>query len=107
MGRKNNLPLIQNIEVVDVAAEGKAIAKIDGMVVFIPYVVPGDVLDVQVTKKRKSYIEALPVTFHKYSPLRQAPVCEHFGVCGGPAVTPSSPMLSSPASLPAASRRPH
>lgn len=83
MGRKNNLPLIQNVEIVDVAAEGKAIARLEGMVIFIPYVVPGDVLDVQVTKKRKSYVEALPVTFHKYSPLRQAPVCEHFGVCGG------------------------
>lgn len=75
--------MIQNVEVVDVAAEGKAIAKIEGMVIFIPYVVPGDVLDVQVTKKRKSYVEALPVTFHTYSPLRQNPVCEHFGVCGG------------------------
>lgn len=75
--------MIQNVEIVDVAAEGKAIARLEGMVIFIPYVVPGDVLDVQVTKKRKSYVEALPVTFHKYSPLRQAPVCEHFGVCGG------------------------
>ena len=83
MGRKNSLPLIQNVEVVDVAAEGKAIAKVEGMIIFIPYVVPGDVLDVQVTRKRKSYVEALPVTFHKYSPLRQTPVCEHFGVCGG------------------------
>lgn len=83
MGRKNSLPLIQNVEVVDVASEGKAIAKVEGMIIFIPYVVPGDVLDVQVTRKRKSYVEALPVTFHKYSPLRQTPVCEHFGVCGG------------------------
>jgi 23S rRNA (uracil1939-C5)-methyltransferase len=83
VGRRNNLPLIQNIEIVDVAAEGKAIARIEGMVVFIPFVVPGDILDVQVTKKRKSYMEALPVTFHKYSSQRQVPVCEHFGVCGG------------------------
>ncbi|HEY4786277.1 MAG TPA: 23S rRNA (uracil(1939)-C(5))-methyltransferase RlmD [Bacteroidales bacterium] len=83
MGRKNNLPLIRGIEVTDIAAEGKAIAKIEGMVIFIPYVVPGDVLDVQVTKKRKNYMEALPVTFHKYSEQRQVPVCEHFGVCGG------------------------
>jgi 23S rRNA (uracil1939-C5)-methyltransferase len=83
VGRKNNLPLIREVEIVDVAAEGKAIARIDGMVIFIPYVVPGDIIDVQVTKKRKSYMEALPVTFHKYSPIRQKPVCEHFGVCGG------------------------
>jgi len=83
VGRKNNLPLIQEVEIVDIAAEGKAIARIDGMVIFIPYVVPGDIIDVQVTKKRKSYMEALPVTFHKYSQQRQKPVCEHFGVCGG------------------------
>lgn len=82
-GRKNNLPLIREVEIVDIAAEGKAIAKIDGMVIFVPYVVPGDVIDVQVIKKRKSYMEALPVAFHKYSADRQKPVCEHFGVCGG------------------------
>jgi len=83
VGRKNNLPLIQNVEIVDIAAEGKAIARIDGMVIFVPFVVPGDIIDVQVTRKRKSYMEALPVTFHKYSTQRQKPVCEHFGVCGG------------------------
>lgn len=82
-GRKNNLPLIREVEIVDIAAEGKAIAKIDGMVIFVPYVVPGDIIDVQVTKKRKSYMEAMPVTFHKYSPDRVDPLCEHFGVCGG------------------------
>ncbi len=75
--------MIREVEIVDVAAEGKAIARIDGMVIFVPYVVPGDIIDVQVTKKRKSYMEAIPVTFHKYSPMRQKPVCEHFGVCGG------------------------
>lgn len=75
--------MIREVEIVDVAAEGKAIARIDGMVIFIPYVVPGDIIDVQVTKKRKSYMEALPVMFHKYSSIRQNPVCEHFGVCGG------------------------
>jgi len=83
VSRKNSLPLIRGVEIVDVAAEGKAIARIEGMVIFIPYVVPGDIIDVQVTKKRKSYMEALPVLFHKYSPLRQDPICEHFGVCGG------------------------
>lgn len=82
-GRKNNLPLIREVEIVDIAAEGKAIAKIDGMVIFVPYVVPGDIIDVQVTRKRKSYMEANPVLFHKYSADRQKPVCDHFGVCGG------------------------
>lgn len=83
MGRKNNLPLIREVEIVDIAAEGKAIGKIEGMVIFVPYVVPGDVVDVQVTKKRKNYMEAIPVAFHKLSASRQKPVCEHFGVCGG------------------------
>jgi 23S rRNA (uracil1939-C5)-methyltransferase len=81
--RKNNLPLIREAEIVDVAAEGKAIARIDGMVIFVPFVVPGDVVDLQVTKKRKSYMEARVVTFHQLSKIRQNPVCEHFGVCGG------------------------
>lgn len=83
MAKKKSLPLIQEVEIIDIAAEGKAIAKIDGMVIFIPFVVPGDVVDVQVTKKRKSYMEALPLTFHKYSDLRISPACEHFGTCGG------------------------
>ena len=83
MGKKKNLPIICNVEIEDIAAEGKAIAKIDGLVIFIPYVVPGDIVDVQVTKKRSNYMEALPVLFHKYSEVRQQPACEHFGVCGG------------------------
>jgi 23S rRNA (uracil-5-)-methyltransferase RumA len=83
VGRKNKLPLIREVEIVDIAAEGKAIAKIEGMVVFVPYVVPGDIIDVQVVKKKKNYIEAVPVHFHKYSPIRKQPVCEHFGTCGG------------------------
>src|SRR5512137_2030541 len=67
----------------DVAAEGKAIGKIDGMIVFVPFVAPGDIVDVQVIRKRKNYIEALPVTYHKLSKERIEPVCIHFGLCGG------------------------
>lgn len=71
MGRKRNRkPLLENIEIVKLAAEGKAIAKVDDKVVFVTNVIPGDVVDVQVTKKRKSYMEGHPVVFHKYSDLR-------------------------------------
>jgi len=80
---KKPLPLIENVEITNVAAEGKAIAKIDNKVIFITQTVPGDIVDIQVTKKRKSYLEAVPVKFHKYSDIRTEPVCEHFGVCGG------------------------
>ena len=84
MGRqKRSLPQIENVEITDVAAEGKAIARIDNKVIFITQVVPGDVVDIQVTKKRKSFMEAVPVKFHKYSDIRVDAFCEHFGVCGG------------------------
>ena len=84
MGRnRNRKPLLENIEIVKLAAEGKAIAKVDEKVVFVTNVIPGDVVDVQVTKKRKSYMEGHPVVFHKYSDLRVDAFCEHFGVCGG------------------------
>lgn len=83
MGKKKSFPIIQGVEIVDIAAEGKAIAKIDGMVIFVPFVVPGDVVDVQIIKKRKSYMEASPLTIHKFSDLRRKPACEHFGICGG------------------------
>ena len=84
MGRKRkSLPLLEKVEIIDVAAEGKAIAKIDNKVVFITQVVPGDIVDVQVIKKRKSFMEGIPVKFHKYSDIRVEAFCEHFGVCGG------------------------
>jgi 23S rRNA (uracil1939-C5)-methyltransferase len=83
MRKKKNLPLISHLEIVDVAAEGKSIGKADGVVVFVPYTAPGDIIDVQVTRKRKNYMEALPIAFHKYSEIRTLPVCEHFGMCGG------------------------
>ncbi len=84
MARKRKpFPVLENIEITDVAAEGKAIAKVDNMVVFVPYVVPGDVVDLQIRRKKHSYAEAEAVRFHKYSPKRTEPFCKHFGVCGG------------------------
>lgn len=75
--------IVENILITDVAAEGKAIAKIDGMTVFVPFVVPGDIVDIQITRNKKSYAEGKAIRFEKYSEIRTTPVCEHFGVCGG------------------------
>ncbi len=81
--KKKDLPLLEGIEITDVAAEGKAMARVDDLVVFVPYVVPGDVVDLQLTRKKHSYAEATAVAFHRMSPHRVEPVCPHFGVCGG------------------------
>ena len=81
--KKKELPLLEQITITDVAAEGKALARVNDMVVFVPYVVPGDVVDLQVKRKKHSYAEAVAVKFHEYSPLRSKPFCKHFGVCGG------------------------
>lgn len=81
--KKKALPLYPSVEVVTVAAEGKAIAKVDNMVIFVPYVVPGDIIDIQVTRKKNSYAEGKAVRFEKYSENRCDAVCEHFGTCGG------------------------
>lgn len=77
------LPLIENVRIEAVAAEGKALAHVDEKVVFVPYVVPGDVVDLQVKKKKHSYMEAVAVKIHEYSHLRDEPFCRHFGICGG------------------------
>ena len=87
--RRKKLPLYENIEIIDLAAEGKAIAKIKTgeddkeMIVFVSGCVPGDIVDIQVNRKKKSFMEAYPVNFHKYSDLRVPARCAHFGVCGG------------------------
>ena len=83
MGRRKRLPILENIEIIDAGAEGKAIAKHNDMVIFVNRVVPGDIVDIQVSKKRKSYLEGYPIKFHKYSDDRVEAKCEHFGVCGG------------------------
>lgn len=84
MSRKRKpLPLYENVEIESVAAEGKCVAHVDDKVVFVPFVVPGDVVDLQVTKKKHKYCEARAVNFIKRSPIRIEPRCEHFGVCGG------------------------
>ncbi len=84
MGRsRKNKPLYEAVEIIDIAAEGKAIAKIDDVVLFVQQGIPGDIVDVQVSKKRKRFQEGYVVKFHKYSEKRVEAFCEHFGVCGG------------------------
>jgi 23S rRNA (uracil1939-C5)-methyltransferase len=84
VGRKTkNLPLLQNVEILDAGAEGKAVARVDGVVVFTTNVIPGDVVDIQVTKKREKYLEGRVVAIQKPSPDRVEAFCEHFDLCGG------------------------
>ena len=83
MRKKKALPLLENVTISTVAAEGKALARVDDKVVFVPYVVPGDVVDLQVKKKKNSYMEAVAVRIHQESDLRAKPFCQHYGVCGG------------------------
>jgi 23S rRNA (uracil1939-C5)-methyltransferase len=84
MSRRNKeLPLLEQVEIIDAGAEGMAVARVDGLVIFVPFVVPGDVVDIQLYKKKKNYAEGRAVRFHQQSPLRVEQACPHFGVCGG------------------------
>ena len=81
--KKKPLPVLEDVEITGLAAEGKAIARVDDGVVFVPFAVPGDVVDLQVTRKRHRYMEAVVTRVKQFSPRRVQPVCRHFGVCGG------------------------
>ena len=81
--KKKNLPLLKDITITGIAAEGKALTRIDDMVVFVPYCVPGDIVDMQVTKKKHSFMEARVERIVKPSEERCEAVCKHYGVCGG------------------------
>ena len=74
---------MENIEIEAFAAEGKALARVDDLVVFVPFAAPGDVADIKLSRKRKQHAEGRIVAFKKYSPDRTEPFCSHFGVCGG------------------------
>lgn len=76
-------PLLENIEIQKIAAEGKSIAYVDEKVLFVPNTVPGDIVDVQVTRKRKNFLEGFVVNIRQESDLRTQPFCPHFGICGG------------------------
>ncbi len=84
MARKRTpLPLYENVEILDAGSEGKAVARVDNRVVFVPFVVPGDVVDIQVLRKKKRFFEGKAVKFHRYSEKRAEAACSHFGLCGG------------------------
>ena len=83
MGRRKELPLLERIRITDIGAEGNALARVDNQVVFVPMLIPGDVVDIKIRRKRKKYLEGSVVRFHEYSPDRIKPVCRHFGICGG------------------------
>lgn len=81
--KRKELPLLEGVEITGVAAEGKSIARVNDMVVFIPYGAPGDIVDVKIDKKKHSYAEGHIVNLVKPSEVRQDPFCQHFCVCGG------------------------
>lgn len=77
------MPLLEKVRIMEIGAEGNAIARIDNQVIFVPMLIPGDVVDIRVRKKRRKFMEGTVVRFHEYSPDRIKPRCAHFGVCGG------------------------
>jgi 23S rRNA (uracil1939-C5)-methyltransferase len=83
LGKNRKLPVFENVKIIDIGSEGNAIARVDEMVVFVPMVIPGDVVDIKVKRKRKKFAEGSVIRFREYSSDRINPVCSHFGVCGG------------------------
>lgn len=83
MGRKHQEIILENVEIEAVAAEGKALAHVDGAVVFVQFAVPGDIVDIKVTKKKKNYMEGFILRMVKPSEHRLEPFCSHFSICGG------------------------
>ncbi|MGL4293368.1 MAG: 23S rRNA (uracil(1939)-C(5))-methyltransferase RlmD, partial [Bacteroidales bacterium] len=81
--KKKELPVVEQIEILDVAAEGKAITRWKDKVIFVPFVAPGDIVDLQVYRQKRSFAEGRVLKFHKYSPLRTESFCQHFTICGG------------------------
>lgn len=81
--KKKTYPVLENVTITDIAAEGKSLVRINDLVVFVPFCVPGDVVDLRIRRKKHSYAEAEVVRFVKYSDKRTEPVCQHFGLCGG------------------------
>lgn len=81
--RKREELIIEDLEILDAGAEGKAIARYNDIVVFIAYAVPGDIVDVRIVSKKRRFMEGVILNFKKKSHLRVEPVCQHFGLCGG------------------------
>jgi 23S rRNA (uracil1939-C5)-methyltransferase len=83
MAHNREFPILEKIQILDLAAEGKSIARHGNQVIFVSGAVPGDVVDLRILRKRKKFMEAIPVHFHELSGERVVPVCSHFGICGG------------------------
>jgi len=83
LGRKKKLPLLERVTIENIGAEGKSLARVEQVVVFVKDAVPGDVVDLQVFRKKGRYMEARVVKYHSYSEQRTTPFCDHFGICGG------------------------
>jgi 23S rRNA (uracil1939-C5)-methyltransferase len=81
--RKRERVILESVEIENIAAEGKSIAHVNGKVLFVPFAIPGDIVDVLVTGKRKSFMEGTVVRMIKPSSMRIDPFCSHYGVCGG------------------------
>jgi 23S rRNA (uracil1939-C5)-methyltransferase len=83
VGRNKELPFLERVRITDIGAEGNAVARVNNLVVFVPMLIPGDVVDLRVVRKRRKYLEGKVIKFHEYSPDRIEPKCRYFGVCGG------------------------
>lgn len=84
MTRKHKpYPILENVEIEAIAAEGKCLFHHEDKVVFVPFCVPGDIVDIQITRKKHSFMEGRVVKFIQYSKVRTTPMCSHFGICGG------------------------
>lgn len=77
------VPVLEKVEIQDVASEGNAVTRVNELVIFVPFAVPGDVVDLKVISRKKNFCVAKILKFHEYSPKRQQPFCLHFGTCGG------------------------
>jgi 23S rRNA (uracil1939-C5)-methyltransferase len=83
VGKRGEQLILENVRITDIGSEGNAIARVDNLVVFVPMLIPGDVVDIRIIRKRKKFLEGIPVRFHEYSKDRIPPKCIHFGTCGG------------------------
>jgi 23S rRNA (uracil1939-C5)-methyltransferase len=81
--KRKHFEIIPAVRIEEMVAEGKCLVRHNNLVIFVTGVAPGDVVDLRITQEKKKYLEAVPVRFHEYSPVRTEPFCEHFGVCGG------------------------
>ncbi len=84
MKSKNSLfPIYEKVEILDVGSDGKAVARVNDLVIFVPFAIPGDIADIQIVKRKRSYREGKIIRFHHYADQRVTAFCPHFGICGG------------------------